>query len=62
MRGGECRTAEGGDWPRLVIIEFPDYASAVACYESPAYQTGRAKRLGAADVDLSIVAGVAGEV
>ena len=38
VRGGEPRALEG-DWhPRVVVIEFPDRAAALAWYESPEYQ------------------------
>jgi len=39
VRGGACETLEG-DWQpqRVVVIEFPDAASAKAWYNSPAYR------------------------
>ena len=36
--GGQHETREGSDVPRNVIIEFPTYADAVACYDDPDYQ------------------------
>lgn len=39
VRGGRCRTLEGGWTPqRIVVLEFPDYASAERFYESPDYK------------------------
>ena len=38
VRGGKFDVAEGNSRARNVIIEFPDYASARACYRSPEYQ------------------------
>lgn len=39
VRGGKVRSLEG-DWTqeRLVVIEFPDMASAERFYDSPEYQ------------------------
>ena len=38
VRGRQIRNTEGESRSRNVVIEFPDYASAVACYNSPEYQ------------------------
>jgi uncharacterized protein (DUF1330 family) len=38
VRGGKFECPEGGSRARNVVIEFPDYASALACYRSPEYQ------------------------
>ena len=38
VRGGKSETVEGKARSRNVVIEFPDYASALACYNSPEYQ------------------------
>ena len=37
-RGGKNRTNDGINSPRIVIAEFPDYDTAVKCYDSPDYQ------------------------
>ena len=37
-RGGKNRTNEGIDSPRIIIAEFPDYNTAVECYDSKEYQ------------------------
>ena len=37
-RGGKSRTNEGIDSPRVVVVEFPDYNTALKCYDSVEYQ------------------------
>ena len=37
-RGGKNRTNEGINSPRIVVVEFPDYNTAVECYDSVEYQ------------------------
>ena len=39
IRGGKNRTNEGIDSPRTVVVEFPDYNTALECYDSAEYQT-----------------------
>ncbi len=36
--GNRFQTREGTDIPRNVIVEFPTYEAAVACYNDPDYQ------------------------
>jgi uncharacterized protein (DUF1330 family) len=38
VRGGASEAVEGAPAQRCVVIEFPDYAAARACYESEEYQ------------------------
>ena len=38
VRGGTHEAAEGEARSRNVVIEFPDYATALAAYHSPEYQ------------------------
>ena len=38
VRGGKFETVEGASRARNVVLEFPDYATALACYRSPEYQ------------------------
>ena len=38
VRGGKKRTNDGIESPRTVIVEFPDYNTAVECYDSAEYQ------------------------
>ena len=58
VRGTPVKTLEEGLGLRTVVIEFDSVASALAAYESPAYQSAR-KILGDAAVrDIRIVEGV----
>ena len=61
VRGGQYEGREGAE-PRTrhVVIEFADYATARACYDSPEYQDAAAKRAGAVEIDLMIVEGYDG--
>ena len=59
-RNGAYRQLEGNDRARNVVIEFPDYATAVACYESPEYQAAMKHRLTASVGDLIIIEGYDG--
>tara|TARA_S200000501_G_C20795202_1_gene731434 strand:- start:478 stop:765 length:288 start_codon:yes stop_codon:yes gene_type:complete len=38
VRGGQNRTNEGIDSPRIVVVEFSNYDSALKCYDSFEYQ------------------------
>ena len=38
IRGGKNRTNEGINSPRTTVVEFPDYNTAIECYDSPEYQ------------------------
>lgn len=57
VRAGRHEVVEGHCRQRLVVIEFPDFAAALACYRSDAYQHAMALRRGRAVVDLVIVEG-----
>ena len=58
VRGGPVTTLEGSDEDRrVVVVEFPDAQSAKDCYASDLYQQARAKRLGAADMQIVVVDG-----
>ncbi|MGB7206883.1 MAG: DUF1330 domain-containing protein [Anderseniella sp.] len=57
-RGGQFSQMEGGGKPRNVVIEFDTYQQAIDCFNSPEYQSARAKRLGAGEADIVIVEGV----
>ena len=37
-RGGKNRTNEGIVSPRVIVVEFPNYNSALECYDSIDYQ------------------------
>lgn len=57
VRGGQQEVREGTGNPRSVVIEFPSYADAVACYESPEYQAALAIRQPISEGTLIIVEG-----
>ena len=60
VRGGKYDGVEGQSRSRNVVIEFPDYATAVACYRSPEYAKAMALRQGKSLMDLAIVEGYDG--
>jgi uncharacterized protein (DUF1330 family) len=57
-RGGRHENLEGEGRPRNVVIEFPSFDDAIACYKSAEYQAAKAKRDGAGIADIVIVEGV----
>ena len=57
-RGGRSTQLEGDGRPRNVVIEFPTFEDAVACYNSPEYQAAKAKRAGAGIADVVVVEGM----
>ena len=60
VRGGRFECTEGGSRSRNVVIEFPDYATAMACYKSPEYQANMKIRQANAITDLIIIEGYEG--
>jgi uncharacterized protein (DUF1330 family) len=60
VRGDRHVVKEGRARARTVILEFKDYATALACYESPEYAEAKRLRADAATADLLIVEGYAG--
>ena len=60
VRGGKFECAEGTARSRNVVIEFPDYATALACYNSPEYQANVKVRQPHAVADIVIVEGYDG--
>jgi uncharacterized protein (DUF1330 family) len=38
VRGGKNRTNDGIKSPRIIVVEFPDYNTAVECYDSIEYK------------------------
>ena len=60
VRGGKYDGVEGQSRSRNVVIEFPDYAAALACYNSPEYQANLKIRQANAVTDLLIVEGYDG--
>jgi|SRR5450759_5262162 uncharacterized protein (DUF1330 family) len=59
-RGGKSEMVEGKLRSRIVIIEFPDYESAWACYHSPEYAAAKAFRENASAADIVILDGYDG--
>lgn len=59
VRGGAAGTLEG-EWApnRIVVVEFPDIATAKAWYDGPEYAEARRKRQGAATFRMIFVEGV----
>ena len=60
VRAGQFEPAEGSSRSRNVVIEFPDYATALACYRSPEYQANVKVRKPHSIVDLIIIEGYDG--
>ena len=60
IRAGRHEAMEGTCRSRLVVIEFPDYDAALACYRSPEYQHAMTLRQGHAIVDIAVVEGYDG--
>jgi uncharacterized protein (DUF1330 family) len=60
VRAGPSETVEGQSRARNVVIEFPDYATALACYRSDEYQRAMALRQGHSVADLIIIEGYDG--
>lgn len=56
-RGGRFENPEGQTRARHVVIEFPDYETALACYRSPEYQDASQYLKRGCDVDLVIIGG-----
>jgi uncharacterized protein (DUF1330 family) len=52
VRGGRCEVIEGRQRARTVVLEFPSYEVALACYHSPEYQAAKALRRGKAEADI----------
>ena len=59
-RGGKFECPEGSTRTRHIVIEFPDYAAALACYRSPEYQANIKVRLPHAAADIIILEGYGG--
>jgi uncharacterized protein (DUF1330 family) len=60
VRGGKYEAKEGTSRSRNVVLEFKDYETALACYNSPEYQRLVALRGPHADSDLVIIDGYDG--
>ena len=60
VRAGKFECVEGASRSRNVVIEFPDYAAALACYRAPEDQANRTVRQPPAIADLVVVEGYDG--
>lgn len=60
VRGGPFEAPEGSARERNVVIEFPSYEAAKACYRSPEYAEALALRRGASTADILIIEGYDG--
>ena len=60
VRSQKFEVPEGSSRARQVVVEFPDYASALACYHSPEYQANKKIRDGHLVGDFVIVEGYDG--
>lgn len=60
VRAGRNEVVEGAFRSRLVVIEFPDYETALACYRSPEYQHAISLRKDHSMADVAVVEGYDG--
>jgi uncharacterized protein (DUF1330 family) len=60
VRGGKYECPEGSSRSRNVVIDFPDYAAALACYRSPEYQANIRLRILYSSIDIIIIEGYDG--
>jgi uncharacterized protein (DUF1330 family) len=59
-RGGKSESVEGKLRSRVVVIEFPSYEAALACYRSPEYQKAKALRIGKGIGEIVVLEGYDG--
>lgn len=60
VRGGQFEAREGASRSRNVVIEFKDYETALACYNSPEYAEAKKYRANASVADMIIIEGYDG--
>lgn len=60
VRGPAGKVAKGTPRQHNVVLEFKDYETALACYESPEYQAAKVFLDQAGEIDLVIVQGYTG--
>jgi uncharacterized protein (DUF1330 family) len=58
VRGGDYEVVKGSSRDRHVILEFPSFAAAKACFHSPEYQAALDIFKTCAESDVVIVEGV----
>jgi uncharacterized protein (DUF1330 family) len=60
VRGGKFEAMEGASRQRNVVIEFPTYEAALACWTSPEYKKAHKLRVNASMGELIIIEGYEG--
>jgi uncharacterized protein (DUF1330 family) len=60
VRGGAAEVMEGQSRSRRVVIEFADYATALACYRSPEYAAAIELRKDVSTADMVVIEGYDG--
>ena len=60
IRGGRFEAPEGMPRARNIVLEFPDYETALACYRSEEYQAAKALRDGCGVAELIVIEGYDG--
>jgi len=60
VRAGKFECPEGAARSRNVVIEFPDYETALACYNSSEYQENLKVRQPHSDADIVVIEGYDG--
>lgn len=61
VRAGRFENPEGTSRARNIVLEFPSYEAALACYQSPEYQKALEHRLPPiATIDVVIIEGYDG--
>ena len=61
VRGGQFEIPEGTSRSRHVVLEFPSYEAALACWNSPEYQVAIKLRQPVSVIDLVIIEGYEGQ-
>ena len=60
VRNGKYEGLMGEAWPRNVVLEFKDYETALACYNSPEYTRLVAMRSPHSEGDIVVIEGYDG--
>jgi uncharacterized protein (DUF1330 family) len=60
-RGGKSEMVEGKLRSRVVVLEFPSFEAALACYRSPEYAAAKKLREGASVADIVVLEGYGGQ-
>jgi uncharacterized protein (DUF1330 family) len=60
IRGGRYEAVAGPARSRNVVIEFPSYEDALACWNSDLYQAAKAKQRGGVEAEILVIEGYDG--